>query len=881
MLRERLAHTAARAMATHGSLAPTAPIRATPSARTARRRSPRPPGRPFPRDARVVCRGASDAADTSTPSADAQRPPLRVIIAGAGIGGLATCLALRRVGIDAHVYERALSLKADAGTGIALWPNGLKALRAIGKDVEREVAESGASISGVRFGTLREEDETMTINDDTKRTMSSRLKSLVTAALTRAVPALLRARHGAGLVCIRWASAQAALASFLPAECVHLDAALSDVAVVDFADGSRGVAVEFVRRDGSKYHDDGDDGRPAGILADVLVGADGVDSATRAAILRDGPPRDNGRVIWRGVVRAADAARAFQDATGDKKATGDAILDEILDESTAGVSFPPFCPANATALSASEDAAVGRTTCFMDVGGGELYWAAGCLDASASVAGDGSDDAANCAATFAGNPEVLACLEATKKGAGTGNSGRGLYASRVVDRAPLDARTFQAALRDVAGEGVALGETNSESRVSDDPSDDERLDLASAPVALLGDAAHPVIPSFGQGANLALEDALELALALAFVDRARAPRALRRWERARFERTEAAQIASFLTGSRSYGPEKLRAALEASGLTQDALRRHKEAFPDANATQDWLLAWTPSTNVALPDLAPARAVALARRAASSAEPAGVGGIGDEFGDAAADARRAAFLFFFGAAAALATLPATAAPASAAEGARFAPERETNYSYDGDGFRFDMPGGWRAADLPGGPGVSVSKTRLVYEGPAAAPAAAIGDVGDVATRRSTPRKEKEMATSFLLTREPTFTMGAAGLDSLYGSAEAFGEKAAGSRRGELLAARVSESGDAFVAEGVSGSESTATRWLELVACGCRGGENARKYNLLQTISIAGKTADDVAFEGARAVADSFRLTAGKTCDGRTDDADTELSRARER
>lgn len=898
MLRERLAHTAARAMATHGSLAPTAPIRATPSARTARRRSPRPPGRPFPRDARVVCRGASDAADTSTPSADEQRPPLRVIIAGAGIGGLATCLALRRVGIDAHVYERALSLKADAGTGIALWPNGLKALRAIGKDVEREVAESGASISGVRFGTLREEDETMTINDDTKRTMSSRLKSLVTAALTRAVPALLRARHGAGLVCIRWASAQAALASFLPAECVHLDAALSDVAVVDFADGSRGVAVEFVRRDGSKVHDDGDDGddgRPAGILADVLVGADGVNSATRAAILRDGPPRDNGRVIWRGVVRAEDAARIFRErererttsttsSDAKRRMTSDAFAPAEGEKTSPATAFPPFCPANATSLSASEDSAVGRTTCFMDVGGGRLYWAAGCLDATAAVAGDGSDDAANCAATFANSPDVLACLEATRLGDGAG--AQRLYASRVVDRAPLAARTFQSALRRALGD-VRNGD-GSDERInhSDETNEDDvqnheevdLVDLASAPVTLLGDAAHPVIPSFGQGANLALEDAVELALALASADRRGAPRALRRWERARFARTEAAQIASFLTGSRSYGPEKLKAALEASGLTPDALRRHEEAFPDANKTQDWLLAWTPSADVALPDLAPARALALARRAASAAPAAGVGGIGDEFGETSGglgrDAARAFLLF--SAMSALAALPATAAREafSGAEGVLAAEPHETavseNQTFVGDGFRFDLPSGWRAADLPG---VSVSKTRLVYApGRAAAPELKAGDVAAAPIGRSSETEEDEVNERFfLLTREPTFTMGAAGLDSLYGSAEAFGEKAAGSRRGELRRARVSESGDAFVAEGVSPKtgRSETTRWLELVSCGCRAGENARKYNLLQTISVAGETTDERAFEGLRAVADSFRLTAGKTCDARSE------------
>jgi hypothetical protein len=303
------------------------------------------------------------------------------------------------------------------------------------------------------------------------------------------------------------------------------------------------------------------------------------------------------------------------------------------------------------------------------------------------------------------------------------------------------------------------------------------------------------------------------------------------------------------------------------------LRRHKETFPDANKTQDWLLAWKPSTEKTLPSVAPNRAMALARRAASAATPAGVGGVGDEFGDAGRDAGThnvGAFLLFFSLQAALAAPPATAAPVSVAEEAfdfALAPrdgppaEKKTQTRFVGDGFAFDLPSGWRATDLPG---VSVSKTKLAYDGLSLATAPEV----------TVTKQNEKNTSSFLVTREPTFTMGAAGLDSLYGSAEIFGARVAGARRGELRVARVSKSGDAFVAEGVEvgggGEDGKKTRWLELVACGCRGGPNARKYNLLQTISVAGETADDAEFEGLRAIADSFRLTAGKTCGANGDE-----------
>src|SRR3954469_13412702 len=57
--------------------------------------------------------------------------PLSIAIIGAGMGGLATAAALRRVGIDVMVYEQA-SQFARIGAGIQIGCNAMKVLRALG-----------------------------------------------------------------------------------------------------------------------------------------------------------------------------------------------------------------------------------------------------------------------------------------------------------------------------------------------------------------------------------------------------------------------------------------------------------------------------------------------------------------------------------------------------------------------------------------------------------------------------------------------------------------------------------------------------------------------------------------------------------------------------
>lgn len=71
------------------------------------------------------------------------------VVVGAGIGGLAAAIGLRRIGWDVTVVERA-SLPADAGAGISLAANGLRALDELGVGAAVREASRGQYSGGTR-----------------------------------------------------------------------------------------------------------------------------------------------------------------------------------------------------------------------------------------------------------------------------------------------------------------------------------------------------------------------------------------------------------------------------------------------------------------------------------------------------------------------------------------------------------------------------------------------------------------------------------------------------------------------------------------------------------------------------------------------------------
>jgi salicylate hydroxylase/6-hydroxynicotinate 3-monooxygenase len=193
-----------------------------------------------------------------------QRRDLRIAIVGAGIGGLAAAAALRRVGIEAEVYEQAEKF-ARIGAGIQQSPNAMKVHRGLGTEARlRDTAFAPAT----------------SLNRDA-----------ITGAVTNDHP-LGRAteeRYGAPYLTLHRGDLHAALADIVPTDSVHRGRKL-----VRIAEEGAKVALAFA------------DGGSA--TADAVIGADGVHSLVREHVGITDRPRFTGRVAYRTTFAAARLA---------------------------------------------------------------------------------------------------------------------------------------------------------------------------------------------------------------------------------------------------------------------------------------------------------------------------------------------------------------------------------------------------------------------------------------------------------------------------------------------------------------------------------------------------------------------------------------------
>ena len=76
--------------------------------------------------------------------------PKRIAIAGAGIAGLTTALALLQQGFEVEVYEQAAHL-GEVGAGLQIAPNGTRVLQALGLDAALQACVSPARGKEIRI----------------------------------------------------------------------------------------------------------------------------------------------------------------------------------------------------------------------------------------------------------------------------------------------------------------------------------------------------------------------------------------------------------------------------------------------------------------------------------------------------------------------------------------------------------------------------------------------------------------------------------------------------------------------------------------------------------------------------------------------------------
>ncbi|EWM27076.1 zeaxanthin epoxidase [Nannochloropsis gaditana] len=359
--------------------------------------------------------------------------PLKVIIAGGGIGGLVLANALQRHGIEYDLYEKTREYRPFGGP-IQVQSNALAALEAINKDMTERIMAAGTTtgnrVNGLKDGVTNK----WYCQFDTGAPAQKR-----GLPLTRVVdrPDL-----------------QSILLEYMDRSRLHTGVEVAEY--TQLADGSVDVTLTNGER----------------VQGDVLVGADGIWSNIRGQMHSESPGKESatysGYTCFTGVCLARP-------------------------HDVKEVAYKVYL--------ASEKYFV-----CSDVGKGRMQWYAMLGQPSGKKVPDGVQGAHLIKEYQGWSREVLELLEITKE---EDINQRDLY-----DRPPLLLKGW-----------------------------------AKGPVAVLGDAAHPMMPNLGQGGCQAVEDGYRLAQELSKItDRGDVAWALRMYENQRLVRSSAvhglARIAS-------------------------------------------------------------------------------------------------------------------------------------------------------------------------------------------------------------------------------------------------------------------------------------------------------------------------------------------------
>lgn len=336
----------------------------------------------------------------------------KIIIVGGGIGGAATALALNQAGFEPAVYERTQVLR-EVGAGIALWANATYILKNL-----------GLLEAAIRVGCL-------TTNYQFNSQHGKELVNIVVDDFELPVVGI----HRAELHQLLWRN--------MPGEKFHLGETFERFEQHDrvYAYFASGLEVE----------------------GDALIGADGLRSRVRTALLGNIPPTYRNFKTWRGLtdyVPSAYRPGYIQEFLGCGKGFGFMMLGKEK----------MYWYAASTAPEAQPDAAIGHK---QELEAMYQDW-------------------------FPAIPELIAATDEAN-----------ILTTDLYDRPPT-------------------------------------LPWSKGNITLLGDAAHPMLPTMGQGACTALEDAYVVAKCLE--EHPDPNVAFQHYEALRFPRTKAIVEQSLQSG---------------------------------------------------------------------------------------------------------------------------------------------------------------------------------------------------------------------------------------------------------------------------------------------------------------------------------------------